>query len=168
LNLLLKRIYDSGSETEGMLFFKTDKLRYVRTLEDTYNADKIPGSTRIPAGQYEIKLRREGKFFEEYRKHDNKKISELTEKYGILHLQNVPNFEFVLIHIGNTNKDTKGCILVGNNVDNFSVENGGLLSSSTAGYEYFIKHVLPRFDTEKNIIITILDTDRDIQSQFNG
>jgi hypothetical protein len=166
MNLLLKRLYDSGSATVGMLFFKSDKLRYVSTLEDTYNIDKIPGSTRIPAGQYEIKLRRQGKFFENYCKHENKKIAELTQKYGILHLQNVPNFEFVLIHTGNTNKDSSGCLLIGNNVDNFSIENGGLLTSSTAGYLYFIQHVFPMFDTNKIIQITILDTDRDIQEQF--
>src|SRR4030042_493684 len=148
MNLLLNRLFDSNSETIGILYFKTDKLRIVYVLEDPYNEQKIPGSTRIPAGHYEIKLRREGKHFDDYCKHKNDKIAELTRKYGIMHLQNVPNFEYILIHIGNFNTSTAGCLLVGNNVNNASYEDG-LITNSTSAYLYLIQHLLPVFDKEQ-------------------
>ena len=31
----------------------------------------------------------------------------------MLHVTNVPGFEYILIHLGNTEKDTAGCVLVG-------------------------------------------------------
>lgn len=163
--LLLIREYDSGIDTIGKLYFKADKLKYIHILEDSYNKEKVPGSTRIPAGQYEIKLRREGKTFDKYYNHQINEIAELTKRYGILHLQNVPNFTNILIHIGNTNIDTSGCLLVGHNINNNSKE-PGYLSNSSSAYIYLFKHIAPVFDRGEQLFINILDFDRDIQNQF--
>lgn len=165
-DLLLFRNFDSGSETIGMLYFKSDKLRFVHTLEDPYNEHKIPGSTRISAGQYEIKLIKEGRHYEEYCNHKNDEIAELTRKYGVMQLQNVPNFAGILIHIGNFNHNTSGCILVGNNVNNPSYEDG-LITNSTSAYLYLIKNIFPFFNTGK-LFITIKDNDREIQKLFKA
>jgi hypothetical protein len=165
--LLVVRLYDSGIDTTGKLYFKSDKLRYVQTLEDSYNKEKVPGSTRIPAGQYEIKLRREGTHFEKYCNHSIPEIAELTKRYGILHLQNVPNFQYVLIHILNTALESQGCLGVGHNVNNNSKEPGYLTNSSLA-YIYLFKHIAPVFDRQEQLFINILDFDRDVQNQFKG
>ena len=78
-------IYDR--ETEGWQCF---------TLEDAVRAVKIKHQTAIPFGTYNLALYNSPKFGPE-----------------TLHLLDVPNFEYVHIHSGNTENDTDGCILVG-------------------------------------------------------
>ena len=76
-------------------------------LEDEYREEKISAETRIPAGTYQVKLRTEGGFHQKYKK----RFGVLHR--GMLHVQDVPNFKYILIHIGNTDEDTAGCLLVG-------------------------------------------------------
>lgn len=77
-------------------------------LEDQYREVKVKGDTRIPKGIYEIELRPEGGHNERYLK----KFGADFHK-GMIHLLNVPNFKYILFHIGNTDKDTAGCLLCG-------------------------------------------------------
>ncbi len=76
-------------------------------LEDEYREEKISAETRIPAGTYQIKLRTVGGFHQRYQK----KFP--GTHLGMLHVQNVPGFKYILIHVGNTDDDTAGCLLVG-------------------------------------------------------
>jgi len=50
---------------------------------------------------------------------------------GMLHILDVPDFEYVLIHIGNKDEDTAGCLIVGKGV---SAGTEILLSQSTGAY----------------------------------
>lgn len=78
------------------------------TLEDEARAKKVPGETRIPAGRYRVVLRTDGGFHERYLKRFGPDFHR-----GMLHITGVPGFDFILIHIGNTDEDTRGCVLVG-------------------------------------------------------
>ncbi len=96
-------------------------------LEDEYRAEKVSGETRIPAGSYRVGLRREGGFHSRYAD----KFPDMHR--GMLHVLNVPGFEFILVHIGNTDEDTSGCLLVGLNA---VVDDGELrVTSSRLAYQ---------------------------------
>lgn len=73
-----------------------DGVHQCFTLEDKVREKKIFGKTAIPPGRYEVTV--------SFSNHFQKKLPLLM---------NVPNFEGVRIHSGNTAKDTEGCILVG-------------------------------------------------------
>ncbi len=101
--------YSSGVEdTLGKLYINNQFYAY--TLEDQYRETKVQGDTRIPAGEYEILFRKVGGMNDTY----SMKYKDIHK--GMLWLQNVPGFQYILIHIGNTEADTKGCILVGSHV----------------------------------------------------
>lgn len=71
--------------------------RYIcNTLEHPVRTEKIPGETAIPFGTYEVVVNWSPKF-----------------KRRLPLIKNVPNFEGIRIHRGNTLKDTTGCVLVG-------------------------------------------------------
>lgn len=77
------------------------------TLEDERREVKVPGETCIPVGRYEVLLRDEGGMNERY--HD--RFPEFHK--GMLHLQDVPEFEWIYFHTGNRESHTRGCPLVG-------------------------------------------------------
>lgn len=98
------------------------------TLEDGFNEEKVYGETRIPPGKYNVTLRTVGG------KHTQYSQKFPTFHKGMLWLRDVPNYEYVLIHIGNYPQDTEGCILVGNTYSD------GFIGSSTDAY----KEIYPR------------------------
>jgi len=101
----LVRYQHGKGHTMGLLII--DGKFYCYTLEDEYRTLKKYGSTRIPEGEYDIELKEEGGFHKRYRSRFGKKHK------GMLEICDVPGFTDILIHIGNTDKDTEGCILVG-------------------------------------------------------
>ncbi len=96
--------YSSGKEsTLGVMFLVNDdnkKEFLCYTLEDQKQTVKVYGETRIPEGQYFLKLRTEGGFHNRYKE----KFSEFHK--GMLQLSNVRGngmvFTNVLIHVGTT------------------------------------------------------------------
>lgn len=115
MELLLERKYCKKEYTIGNLYI--NGVFYCNILEDTvrdFNKNgifdcgeiKIKGSTAIPYGEYDIIVTYSPKF-----------------KRELPILLNVPAFDGIRIHRGNTNKDTKGCLLPGENKERGKVIN---------------------------------------------
>jgi hypothetical protein len=144
MELLLTRFSGGEEATLGLLFRDKDFQCY--TLEDQYNEPKIPGETRIPPGRYQIKLRNEGGMVVRYKKRFDWHL-------GMLHLQDVPNFKYVYIHVGNKDDDTDGCILVGDGQMSNVIERGQVTSSVLA-YQRLYESILSALSQEE-VWITI-------------
>lgn len=118
MELTLKRIARREKYTIGRLY--VDGKYFCDTIEDkdrglsqalpvTVNKNlKRRGVTAIPAGRYRITLDVVSPKF-------SKKTAYQFCGGRLPRLVNVPAFDGVLIHIGNTANDTEGCILVGKN-----------------------------------------------------
>jgi hypothetical protein len=82
----------------GATFSTGDAIRECFVLEDTVRAPgvKIAGKTAIGAGRFRLIVDWSNRF----------------QKYAF-HILNVPNFDGIRVHSGNTDKDTDGCLLTG-------------------------------------------------------
>ena len=118
MELVLKRIARRDTYTIGRLYI--DGQYFCDTIEDTdrglrqdlplsvNKAKKRRGVTAIPVGRYRVTLGVLSKRFSKKKQYD------FTRGY-LPRLVNVPAFDGILIHIGNTAADSEGCILVGRN-----------------------------------------------------
>ena len=125
MELLLQRFSTGDESTLGILYRDYRQFRCF-TMEDQPNEPKVPGETRIPAGRYQIKLRTEGSMHMRYAK-------KFDWHFGMLWLQDVPNFKWIYIHYGNYHGDSAGCILVGDGAQS-NVLDDGMVMSSVATY----------------------------------
>lgn len=119
-------------------------------LEDRHRDVKVMGETRIPQGTYTVGLRIVGGHHAKY----SKKFPHFHK--GMLHVLNVPNFKYILIHIGNDELDTMGCLLTGDYVNNNKLQRGGLKSSTNA-YSNMYKKVIAAFERNEPVTIQYLD-----------
>ena len=107
MKLILKRIALRPTYTIGKLYI--DDVYFCDAIEDTVRdinkngkfdngEKKVHSKTAIPYGIYEIKWTYSPRF----------------KKYTP-QLMNVPSFEGIRIHAGNTSADTEGCLILGEN-----------------------------------------------------
>lgn len=100
MKLKVERLWKKPGYTVGRLY--VDGKFFCNTLEDTVRdlnrERKVPGKTAIPYGEYKV-------------------VFNWSPKFGrnLPRLLNVPAFEGILIHPGNTADNSSGCILVGKN-----------------------------------------------------
>lgn len=118
MKLLLKRIAKMEKYTIGKLYidgkYFSDTLEDTdRNLTNTMSKDeiakvKVYGKTAIPTGTYVVDMNTVSPKF-------GKRSWAQPYEGKVPRLQDVPGYEGVLIHPGNTADDTSGCILVGRN-----------------------------------------------------
>ena len=97
MRIRVERFNSGSDDTLGRMYINGRFVAY--TLEDEKREVKVKGETRIPSGTYKIG-------FYDSPSHGPKS----------LHIKDVHGFEYILIHPGNTDKDTDGCLLVGKRI----------------------------------------------------
>ena len=127
MQITVKRLHKTNTSTIGELL--VDGIFQCYTLEDTERPVKIKNETAIPKGTYKVIINKSNRF---------KRLLPL--------LLNVPNFEGVRIHSGNTNHDTEGCILVG------QTRGDNYVGQSRKAFEKLFK----KMQAAKEISLTIL------------
>lgn len=92
--LTLRRHASGLTCTIGDLYI--DGAHFANTLEDIVRPEKIAGETAIPPGTYRVDITYSPRF-----------------KTNLPLLRDVPGFDGIRIHAGNSDTDTLGCVLVG-------------------------------------------------------
>ena len=123
----VKRLYKTDTSVIGELL--VDGIFECYTLEDVERLTKIKGETAIPKGTYRVIINESNRF---------KRLLPL--------LIDVPNFEGIRIHSGNSNHDTEGCILVG------QTRNKNYIGQSRKAFDKLFK----KMQAAKNITLTII------------
>ena len=131
MKLTLQRYLFTDDYTMGLLFI--DGVYFCDTIEDKYRGQdlkgkKVYGETCIPYGVYDVKITYSPKY-----------------KKNMPQILDVPYFEGVRIHSGNSAKDSFGCVICG-----IKSKNGEVLESRKT-YNALIK----RLETAKYIKIDI-------------
>jgi len=147
MNLFLKRLHSGSNSTIGALYINS--VFQCFTCEDKPRKIKIPGRTRIPAGKYQITYRDEGGMVEGYKQR-------MPWHKGMIWLRDVPGFEWIYIHVGNTHEDTSGCILVGDTARN-GYEQGGWVEQSGVAYRRLYEVIYAALDAGENVSIIVQD-----------
>lgn len=145
--------YSSGKhDTLGKMFIDGEEVAV--TLEDEYREVKVKKDTRIPAGTYNVTLRTVGGKHAAYWH----KFPDMHK--GMLWIRDIPNFEYVLIHIGNHDAHTDGCILVGLKPDpqkENQLEVKRNIWSSTAAYKKVYPIIANHLAAGKRAVIRVTD-----------
>ena len=120
MNILVKRVAKRASYTIGKMYI--NGVYFCDTCEDTdrgltqymslaeIKRKKIYSRTAIPAGTYNVTM---NVISPRFSKRDFYKKN--CDGGRVPRLLNVPGFDGVLVHAGNSAADTNGCLLVGKN-----------------------------------------------------
>ena len=135
MKLYVIRTQHGSDATNGLLYVETEIEAY--TLEDQVrDGAKVMSETAIPLGTYEIKFRNIGGYDSKYRSRYG------TDWHrGMLELQDVPNFKYILIHTGNTDSHTSGCLLIGETQQDLDKGKDGFIGGSGDAYKKFYPKV---------------------------
>ena len=148
--------YSSGADsTLGILSEMGDYGRefLCYTLEDEFREEKVSAETRIPEGTYDIKLRTTGGF-------NNRYLNKFGADWhrGMLHVQNVEGFEYILIHTGNTDEHTMGCLLVADTSQQ-NITKDGFIGASVDAYKRIYPSLAKWLVNGNELSITYIDYD---------
>lgn len=147
MNLGSIRYNHDEESTQSIL--SVDGAFECHVLEDQRQIDKVSGETRIPEGTYEIGFK--------------ETLTPLTEKYRAkfnwfdqhLEIKDVPEFENVYIHIGNSDKHTEGCLLVADRAWNDPNDYNAYQSESTPAFARLYQRITSSLISGEKVTLTI-------------
>ena len=159
MKLEILRFNSSDDFTSGLLFDVTDNKRkfLCYTLEDQAQTTKVYGETRIPAGTYNLTLRTEGGFHTRY-------LDKFGGEFhkGMIYVNDVPDFEYILWHIGNTDDDTAGCLLLG------KTQQANFIGSSGDAYKAVYPKIRDAILYGEKVTATYIDYDGKIPESVSN
>jgi len=153
----LERFISNNEATLSKFFIQNKFICYI--VEDQFATKKLWGEMRIPEGTFDISYRYEGRFHTRYKS----KFADFHK--GILCVHNAPDwkiivgdivFQYVLIHLGNTDDDTAGCLLPNTSVDSQTMRG----YNSTDAYEKLYKEIAKYLDKGLTVKLIVEDNDR--------
>ena len=160
MKLTVVRTQFGTDATNGLLFINGIFECY--TLEDQYQAVKVMHETCIPEGTYDIKFRKTGGFHAKYTERYK------NAHYGMLHIQDVPNFTYILIHTGNTDEHTSGCLIVGETQQDLEISKDGFIGSSTVAYKKMYAKVAGQLLQGKNVTIEYTTINKLLEKEIDN
>ena len=152
MKLQVVRTQFGKDATNGLLFI--DGIFECYTLEDQYQAVKVMHETCIPEGTYDIEFRKTGGFHAKYSERYK------NAHYGMLHIQDVPNFTYILIHTGNTDEHKSGCLIVGETQQDLDIADDGFIGSSAVAYKKMYSKVANQLLQGKKVSIEYTTIDK--------
>ena len=156
MKLEVLRISSQEDSTNGILFDITDGVRkfLCYTIEDEFRATKVMHETRIPEGTYNLTLRSEGGFHSKY-------LSKYGADWhkGMIWVKNVPGFEFILWHTGNTDESTSGCLILGSSQNENITKKDGFVGASVEAYKRVYPIVRDAILLDEDVTVTYVDYD---------
>jgi hypothetical protein len=155
LNFVLQRYSDNGKGTQGLVLEKIINSKkpvfFSHVLEDEHRDKKLKGETRIPAGIYELKIRKEDTPLTlTHRKNYGEWFKYHIEVVGI------KDFSGVYVHAGNKETHTDGCLLLNDTANNNQIEAGDM-ARSTQAVKRFYQKVYPHLESGGRAFIEIRD-----------
>jgi hypothetical protein len=158
------RVSSQKDSTSGLLFEVNNSKRtfLCYTLEDEQRDVKVWGETRIPAGTYKLGLRTEGGFHNRY-------LSRYGADFhkGMIWVLDVPGFEWILWHSGNTDENTAGCLLLGNSQESNLVKKDGFIGASRDAYKLVYPRVTAAIESGLDVEVEYIDYDGDVKEISN-
>lgn len=126
--LRLKRIHHEDDYTLSMLYI--NEVFFCFVLEDEKRVVKVKGETRIWNGVYDLRLK--------------EVLTPLTKKYRkkypwfewFVEIIGIPQFTYVYFHVGNFEKNTDGCPLLGYTAD-IDPQLNGFVGKSAKAFQAF-------------------------------
>lgn len=151
-------VKEFGGSTQGLLFTKDPFAFFCHTLEDESQTVKVKGETRIPAGLYELKIRKEDTPLTVKHRKAYSQIGWFKNNPGWFHIEitNIQGFSGVYVHAGNKESHTEGCLLLGRNIGNNTLAPAEL-QNSIIEVSRFYEIVYPILNGNHKCFIEIRD-----------
>jgi hypothetical protein len=87
---------------------------------------------------------------------------------GMIYVNDVPGFEWILWHAGNDDDDTAGCLLLGNGQESNLIKKDGWVSSSVNAYKFVYPRVASAIEAGLNVEVEYIDYDGKIPAKVSN